>query len=182
MYYVSARKHRNLYSTECSVIAHDRSFHAPKICKITIVNTCHHRTLHCYCIRNACHGRCVLLGMHLILLHGRHLRWAANAGSTLWEIKKGLHENQYPSKFTKPFHLWMNTCSKKCTLQTRCKQFLHVFANHRACKCYVTAPQPAKLVLNKDIVPYKSMLGDRRSTGKRPRTCPIPTIFWNVTH
>ena len=26
------------------------------------------------------------------------------------------------------------------------------------------------------------MLGNSRSTEKRPRTCPIPKIFWNVTH
>ena len=56
---------------------------------------------------------------------------------------------------------------------------------HRACKCHVTAPQPAeqpaKLVLNKASATYKSMLGDCWSTEKRPRTCPIPTIFWNVT-
>ena len=37
---------------------------------------------------------------------------------------------------------------------------------HRACKCYVTAPQPAKLVLNNASIPYKSMLGDRRSAEK----------------
>ena len=58
--------------------------------------------------------------------------------------------------------------------------------SYGACKCYVTAEQPAwqpaKLVLNKDSIQYKSMLGDRRSTEKRPRTCPIPDIFWNVTH
>ena len=57
---------------------------------------------------------------------------------------------------------------------------------YRAWKCYVTAPQPAKqptkLVLNKDSVPYKSMLGDRRSIEKRSRTCPIPDIFWNLAH
>ena len=40
----------------------------------------------------------------------------------------------------------------------------------RVCKCYVTPQQPGKLVLNKDRVPYKSVLGNRRS---------IPTIFWN---
>ena len=57
---------------------------------------------------------------------------------------------------------------------------------HRACKCYVTAPQPAwqpaKLVLNKDSVPYKSMLRNCRLTEKQPRTCPIPEISWYVTH
>ena len=54
--------------------------------------------------------------------------------------------------------------------------------SNRACKCYVTAQQPAKLVLNNDSIPYKSMLGDCWSTEKRLRTCPIPNIFWNVTH
>ena len=43
-----------------------------------------------------------------------------------------------------------------------------------ACKCYVTAQRPAKLVLNQDSVPYKSMLEVGRLTEKRPRTCPIP--------
>ena len=54
--------------------------------------------------------------------------------------------------------------------------------SHRACKCYVTAGQPAKLVLNKDSVPHKSMLEDRPSIEKRPHTSLIPDIFWNVTH
>ena len=33
------------------------------------------------------------------------------------------------------------------------------------------------ITVNKDSAPYKSMLGDHRSTEKRPRTCPIPEIF-----
>ena len=38
------------------------------------------------------------------------------------------------------------------------------------------------LVLNKDSILYKSMLGDGRSTEKLPCTSPIPDIPWNATH